>query len=229
MISSSGIIKRSLAVSAISALAVAGIPALAGTAHAAPGSVTVAALTAYDVDEFTDATPNDILVTVTETNGTTPTAGQDVEYSFVFTPEGGVAAPATPFLPGGTTDAAGKVDLTFDPVLPGTYAVTVRTAGSHISAPAATFVVGQGEITWADGASAISAPHSSDTYAGTLTLDNAAATPLSGRTVTIHWDSAGNVIMSTPQPAGTVRGGDDDATATTGATGVQASWVRLSA
>ncbi len=115
MISSSGIIKRGLAATAISALAVAGIPALAGTAHAAPGSVTVTALSAYDVDEFVDATPNDILVTVTETNGTTPTVGQDVEYSYVFTPEGGVAAPATPFLPGGTTDAAGKVDLTFDP------------------------------------------------------------------------------------------------------------------
>ena len=37
MFSSSGIIKRGLAATAISALAVAGIPALAGTAHAAPG------------------------------------------------------------------------------------------------------------------------------------------------------------------------------------------------
>ena len=57
MISSSGIIKRGLAATAISALAVAGIPALAGTAHAAPGSVTVTALSAYDLDEFADATP----------------------------------------------------------------------------------------------------------------------------------------------------------------------------
>ena len=216
---SSGILKRGLAATAISALAVAGVPALAGTAHAAPGTLTVApTFSAYDLDEFNDAT-KDLLVTVKETDGTTPTVGQDVEYSFVFTLEGGVAAPATPFAPGGTTGADGTVDLEFDPPAAGTYTVTVRTVGSHISAPAFTFVAGQGEIIWADGASASSPQNGSDTYAGSLTLGNAAATPLSGRTVAINYDSAGDVIMSTPQPAGTARVDDDNATATTGANG----------
>ena len=103
--------------------------------------------------------------------------------------------------------------------LAGTYMVTVRTVGSHISAPAFTFVAGEGEITWADGVSASSPQNGSDTYAGTLALGNAAATPLPGRTVTIQYDSAGNAIMSTPQPAGTARVNDDDATASTGANG----------
>ena len=196
---SSGILKRGLAATAISALAVAGVPALAGTAHAAVG-VTVAGFNAYDIDEFGDAT-KDIVVTVKD--GATAVSGQAVEYDVAFVPEVGAAVPEDgTFSPGGTTAADGTVDLEFDPTEAGTYTVTVRTVGTHISAPAFTFVAGEGEITWADGVSAQSPPQGSDTYAGTLTLDNAAGTPLSGRTVAVHWNSAGNVIMSTPQPAG---------------------------
>jgi len=214
---SSGI-KKGLAATAIAALAVTGIPALAGTAHAAIGSVVVTSLSAYDFDEFGDATP-DIVVTIKETNNT-PTVGQAVEYSYVFTPEGGVAQAATAYAPGGITGADGTVDLLFDPVLAGSYTVTVRTVGSHISATApVTFVAGDAEITWADGVSARSPQNGSDTYAGKLVLDNAAATPLSGRVVDVHYDSAGNAVMSTPQPAGTLRVNDDDADATTGADG----------
>jgi hypothetical protein len=213
----SGMIKRGVAAAAISALAVAGIPALAGTAHAAVDSVTVAALGAYDTTEFADATP-DMVVTVKD--GVTLVNGQAVEFSYVFTPEGGVAQPATAYAPGGSTDASGTVDLNFNPVAAGSYTVNVRTVGSHISAPAFTFVAGQAAITWTDGASASSPQNGSDTYSGTVALTNAAATPLPGRTVSITYNNgAGNAIMSTPQPAGTVRVNDSAATATTVANG----------
>jgi hypothetical protein len=213
---SSGILKRGLAATAISALAVAGIPALAGTAHAAVGVTVANPFAAYDFDEFGDAT-KDFVVTVKD--GNTLINNQAVEFSYVFTPEGGQPQAATAYAAGGTTDATGTVDLEFNPAAAGTYTVTVRTVGSHISAAPFTFVAGEGEITWADGVSVRSPQNGSDTYAGTLTLDNAAATPLSGRTVDIDYNSAGDVIMSTPQPAGTARVNDDEATATTGADG----------
>ena len=195
MISSSGILKRSLAATAISALAVAGIPALAGTAHAAVG-VTVASLGAYDLNEFTTG-GDDIVVTVKD--GATP-IDINVEYDVAFTPEVGPTVPADGvYAPGGDTGPDGIVDLTFDPALAGSYTVTVRTVGTHVPAPAFTFVAGQAAIKWADGASATSPQNGSDTYAGTLALTTGApGTPLSGRTVTASYapNGAGNAVLS---------------------------------
>ncbi len=134
---------------------------------------------------------------VTVKDGATPVNGQAVEYDVAFTPVAGAAGSRDGvFAAGGSTDADGKVDLNFNPAAAGSYTVTVRTVATHIAAPAFTFVTGQAAITWADGVSATSPQNGNDTYAGTLALTNAAATPLSGRTVTANYVSAGNAVLS---------------------------------
>ncbi len=180
-----GIIKRGLAATAISALAVAGIPALAGTANAAVGTVTVSALGAYDVDELAGAS-DDITVNVKEVGGA-PTVGQAVEYRTVLTPQGGGPQVDSGFVANaGVTDAAGNVQLDFHPTLSGSYVVTVRTASSLVSATPFNVVVGESEITWADGASATSPVGGTDTYTATLALTNTASTTLPGRAITVE-------------------------------------------
>jgi hypothetical protein len=215
---SSGI-KRGLAATAISALAVTGIPAFAGTAHAAVGSVAVSGVsgfTAFDIDEF--ATPGDLIATVKETGGTPSPAGTAVEYSYVYTPEGGVPAAATAYVPGGVVAGTeGKANLTFVPPAAGSYTITVRTTGSQIAAPF-TFVVGESEITWADGASASSPVNGSDTYTGTLALTNAAKTPLPGRDITVELTGQDEANFG-QQTAPSVRVDPDSATSTSGPEG----------
>lgn len=217
---SSGILKRGLAATAISALAVAGIPALAGTANAAVGSVTVTAFDAYDIDEFSQGDADDIVVTVKETGGA-PTANQDIEYSYVFTPEaGGPALPATPYVDGGTTDATGKANLSFVPVpgAVGTYVVSVRTVGSQIAAAPFTIQVGEAELYWADGASASSPVNGSDTYSASLLLTNAAKSPLVQRDILVSYATGGDAAFG-PQTVPSVRVDAANATSRTGADG----------
>jgi hypothetical protein len=211
---SSGI-KRGLAATAISALAVTGIPALAGTAHAAVASVAVTALPAYDIDEFA-GTPDDITVTVKETDGKPSPAGTAVEYSYVYTPEGGEPAKATDYAPGGVVAGTeGKANLAFVPPAAGSYTITVRTTANQTPAPAFTVIVGESEIVWADGASASSPVNGSDTYTGTLALTNAAKTPLSGRKIEVELTDQDDVSFG-PQ---TGRVDADSATSTTGTDG----------
>ena len=138
--------------------------------------MTVTSLSAYDLDEFTTG-GDDIVVTVKD--GAVP-IDIDVEYDVAFTPEVGAPVPADGvYSPGGDTGPDGIVDLTFDPALAGSYTVTVRTVGTHVAAPAFTFVAGEAEITWADGVSATSPQNGSDTYAGTLALDQRRRSPRS--------------------------------------------------
>ncbi|MDQ4051497.1 MAG: hypothetical protein M3237_02210 [Actinomycetota bacterium] len=208
-----------MAATAIAALAVTGIPALASTAHAAVGSVAVAGVnsfTAFDVDEL--AVADDIIVTIKETGGTPSPAGTAVEYNFVRTNEAGVAQPASGWLPGGsTTDATGVMKLGFAPDGLGTYVLQVRTVGSQIAATPFTFVVGESEITWADGTSASSPLNGSDTYTGTLALTNAAKTPLPQRAVAIEY--TGTDANFGPQTAPSVRVDANSATSSTAADG----------
>ncbi len=212
----SGIIKRGLAATAISALAVTGIPALAGTANAAVGSVSVSGFNAFDVDEF--ATPDDFTVTVRETGGT-PTVGQAVEYKYVFTPQAGGPAVDSGWQPNaGVTDADGKLKLNFVPAGSGSYVLTVRSAGSQISSPAFNFVAGESEIFWADGASASSPVNGSDSYTGVLSLTNAAQTVLSGRRVDVTYAGGEDANFGT-QTAPAVRDSATTAHSTTGADG----------
>ncbi len=214
---SSGTIKRGLAATAIAALAVAGIPALAGTANAVVGNVTVTALGAYDVDELVGAS-NDITVNVVETGGG-PTVGQAVEYRTIFTPQGPGAPVDSGFVANaGVTDAFGNVPLNFHPTLSGSYWISVRAAGSPVHATPFTVVVGESEITWADGASAPSPVGGTDTYTATLALTDAAQTPLPGRTITIELTGEDDAGFG-PQTPPSMQVDADSATSTSGADG----------
>jgi hypothetical protein len=224
---SSGI-KRGLAATAISALAVTGIPALAGSASAAPAAVTttsVQGFSVFDADEL-GATPDDFRVTVKEPSGSA-SVGATVQYRYTYT---STAANATPVVgtyatATGTTDANGQIAIPNPtPALPGTYKLDVRaavgTAGTDfVNAAPITFTVGESEITLADGDTARSTVNGTDTYAGKLALTD--GTPLGGRTVDITYTPGvgGDAGFSATQPAGTTSGTATTATAVTKADG----------
>jgi hypothetical protein len=197
MISSSGIIKRGLAATAISALAIAGVPMLADSASAAASTKVVVSsvdgFSAFDVDEFIGA-PNDFIATLTDA-ANAPSVGEAVTYSYTFTPT--VGAPVVgPFAAApGVTDAAGKIAIPA-PAAPaeGTYALTVKSPTA--TSATFTFVAGESEIELADGVSASSPQNGVDNYAGTLALTNPAATPLPGRTVNFTYVGAGNAVLT---------------------------------
>ncbi len=217
----SGIIKRGLAATAISALAVAGIPALAGTAHAAV-DVTVAGVngwTAFDIDEF--ATAGDLIV-VTVTDGANgPGRHHHPVRAYAYTPFGGVAQAPTDGVvrsPVPSPAPTARSNLTF---VPGgsrhlhRHRADRRHPHRH-PAPSAV-MAGEAEITWADGVSASSPQNGSDTYAATLALTNPAATPLAGRTSTSATTTVPATRCSLPAPS--VRVNDANADSTTGADG----------
>jgi hypothetical protein len=224
---SSGI-KRGLAATAISALAVTGIPALAGSASAAPAAVTIASVqgfSAFDADEL-GTTADDFRVTVKEPNGSA-SVGATVQYRYTYTSTAPNAVPVVgPYTTAtGTTDAKGEIAIPNPtPALPGTYKLDVRTAvgtagTDFVNAAPITFTVGESEITLADGATARSTVNGTDTYAGKLAL--ADGTPLANRTVDITYTrtGAGDAAFSAAQPAGTTSGTATTATAVTAADG----------
>ncbi len=116
------------------------------------------------------------------------------------------------------TDADGKLKLNFVPAGSGSYVLTVRTTGSQISSPAFTFVAGESEIFWADGASASSPVNGSDSYTGVLSLTNAAQTVLSGRRVDVTYAGGEDANFGT-QTAPAVRDSANTAHSTTGTDG----------
>ncbi len=104
----------------------------------------------------------------------------------------------------------GKANLTFVPPTAGTYTINVRTTASQLAAAPITFVVGEAEITWADGVSASSPINGSDTYTGTLALTNPAKTPLVGRPVTIELGAGGDANFPAQTPPTARADGDSD-------------------
>ena len=94
----------------------------------------------------------------------------------------------------------------------------MRTVGSQVPASPFSVVVGESEITWADGAAASSPVGGSDTYTARLALTDAASTPLPGRDITVELTGQDDAGFPTQTPP-SVRVDADSATSTTGADG----------
>lgn len=182
---------------------------------------TVDGFSDFDLDEVTGAeNGDDFVATLKDQNGN-PVAGQPVEYSWHFKPDGGGPQTDSAFASAGNTDAQGQVAIPFPSSgAAGTYTLNVRRPNVNgsglLNGTPVTVDVAESEITFADGDSVEAPVNGSVTVKGTLALVNGAGA-LGGRTVTVTYNPGvgGDASFSTNQPAGTTRNSAIQATAVT--------------